>query len=342
MELIKKIGVRILAISLLFAGANWIYNKFFFINFLQDHGTLLYYQENALDADYLYYSASSDFSYDPKTDTNKDRISKIIDENTSFKLKHVTEAAHHAGIFAPAIGRLKENEVKGIVVVMNYRSFSPEWLESFNENSLLQSKVLYEDRPNLVNRVLISLNAYDQVSDKEREENFLAMFKNWKLPLEAPKNTIESWCQVEKYGDWRNPKRQLADHIIKNYAFDLHQNSPRMSDFDQIAVLASEKKLNLIFVIIPENTELSDSLLGKDIISIMNKNRSFLTNRYHKPHENQYVLDIMDILEDDNFIDRLYPTEHYNFEGRKKVAVEIANYLNTIEDDSRRSSEGSR
>jgi len=331
MDILKNIVIRLGLVALLFCGANFIYNQFFFIDFLQDHGTLLYYQQNALDADYLYYSASSDFSYDPKNDTNTDRISTIIDDNTTIKLKHVTEAGHHAGIFAPAIERLDENEVKGIVIVLNYRSFSPEWLESYNENSLLQSRVLYEDRPNLANRVLMSLNAYDQVPDKEREEHFLAMFRDWKLPLEAPKNTIDSWCQVEKYGDWRNPKRQLADHLIKNYAFDLHENSPRMSDFDQIAKSASEKNLNLIFVIIPENVELADSLLGEDIISIMNKNRAFLKKRYHKPNENQHVLDIMDILKDENFTDRDYPTEHYNFEGRNKVAMEVANLLNTIE-----------
>ncbi len=329
--MIKNIGLRIVGIALIFLAANWIYKTYFFEDFLQDHGTLLYYQQNALDADYLYYSASSEFSYDPENDTNQERITKLIGNHTDIPVKHVAEAAHHAGIFAPCVQQLNEGDVKGIVVVLNYRSFSPEWLESNNENSLLQSRTLYENRPVLINRLFMSLNAYEQHSNEEREKRFLEMFNSWPLPLDPPKNTIASWCAVEKYGDWTNPKRQLADHFIKNYGFVLHDQSPRMSDFDLIAQYAKERKLSLLYVLIPENIELAKELLGNDIIQIMNQNRKFLMDRYDRPNDNQYVLDLMDLLKDENFIDRKYPTEHYNFEGRNQVAQQVAGYLEKIE-----------
>jgi len=168
------------------------------------------------------------------------------------------------------------------------------------------------------------------------------MFKDWPLPFASPKNTIDNWCAVEKYGDWTSPKRQLADHFIKNYAIVLHEESPRMKDFDRIAEITEKKNLNLLYVIIPENMELADSLLGSDLIDLMNTNRDFLLKRYHNPEKKQYVLDIMDILRDQNFLDRGFPTEHYNFEGRNKIAIEVAKYLNNIENDTGRSTKGSR
>jgi hypothetical protein len=333
MSLFQKIALRLVFIALVLVLGNWIYSRWFYDDFLDEHGSLLLMQKDHSDADYLYYSASSEFSYHPN-DTNTSRITKLIDEQTKASVKPVALAAHHAGIFAEVIQHLKTNEVKGLIVSLNYRSFSPEWLESHNENSLLQSKVLYGKRPALLNRLLMSLNAYDQVSNDEREKRFLEMFREWKLPYGAPKNTIESWCMVEKYGDWRQPKRQLADHYIKNFAFVLHENSPRMSDFDRIAQMANERNLNLIFIIIPENMEEAHELLGNDLTDLMNKNREFLRKRYHRPKQQQYVLDIMDILNDENFIDRKFPTEHYNFEGRKAVADTIASFLNSIEYDN--------
>ncbi|MGB0403909.1 MAG: hypothetical protein ACPGEG_07415 [Salibacteraceae bacterium] len=334
MEIIKNIAIRLILFIAILIGANWIYTKYFLNDFLDVHGSLLLTQIKNSDADYLYYSASSEFSYDAENDTNKSRITKLIDQQTPFSIKPVTSSAHHAGIFAPVIQQLNSESVKGIVVVLNYRSFSPEWIESFNENSLQQSKVLYEDRPHLLNRLLVSLNAYKPLSDQERTANFKRMFIEWKLPYPAPKNTIDSWCMVEKYGDWRNPKRQLADHFIKNYAFVLNENTPRISDFDKISEIAKDKNLQLLFVIIPENMELANELLGSDLTDLMNTNRTYLNARYDHPEQNQHVLDIMDLLNDDNFTDREFPTEHYNYEGRLKVATTISKKLKELNNDN--------
>jgi hypothetical protein len=332
MKLVKNIALRVVAIILLFTGANWLYTSYFQVGFLDVHGSLLHNQMQSTDADYLYYSASSEFSCTIK-DTNRKSITELMNDQLELNTKPVVLAAHHAEMFAEVIQHLKPNEVTGIIVSLNYRSFSPEWLESHNENSLQQAKTLYAKRPALINRFLLSLNAYDQVDNKTREERFLRMFKEWKLPYAPPKNTVESWCMVEKYGDWRSPKRQLADHYIKNYAFVLHEKSPRLSDFDRISVLAQERNLRLIYVIIPENMEEANDLLGHDLINLMNTNRVFLKERFHKPNQNQFVLDIMDCLNDTNFTDRGFPTEHYDYQGRKQVADSIAHLLNTLEHD---------
>lgn len=334
MDTIKTIALRLLLLTTILIGSKWIYVQYFLNDFLDEHGSLLLTQIKNSDANYLYYSASSEFSYDAKNDTNKSRITKLIDDQTPFSIKPVTSSAHHAGIFAPVIQQLESESVKGIVVVLNYRSFSPEWIESFNENALQQSKVLYENRPHLLNRLLLSLNAYKPLTDQERTDNFKRMFLEWKLPYPAPKNTIDSWCMIEKYGDWRNPKRQLADHFIKNYAFVLNENTPRISDFDNIAQIVKEKEMQLLFVIIPENMELANELLGTDLTDLMNTNRKFLSARYHNPNQKRFVLDIMDLLNDDNFTDREFPTEHYNYEGRLKVANEISKTLIELENDN--------
>lgn len=334
MELAKKIAIKLLAIIAIAVASNWVYNQWFLDTFLDDHGVLLYNQRKYANADYLYYSASSEFNYDIKNDTNKSRITTLMQPLTPYQVKPVTNAARHAGVFADVIEHLPKGKNKGIIVIMNYRSFSPEWLESHNENAVLQSGAMYKNRPMLANRFLLSLNVYDQIPNHQREERFKAMFKEWKLPYPAPKNNIENWCMVEKYGDWRQPKRQLADHFIKNYAFVLHENSPRMADFDKISREAQEKELQLIYIIVPENMELANEMIGKDLTRLMDSNRVFLTQRYHKPEQDQYVLDLMYLLNDRNFNDRHFPNEHYNYEGRLKVAQEVSAYLKLINNDN--------
>ncbi|MDB9725966.1 hypothetical protein OAA90_06255 [Salibacteraceae bacterium] len=330
MEIAKKIALRLLLIAIIISATALIYKRYFHYNFLKKEGILLSRLNHSINADYLFFSASSDYTFDPINDADTTRVSILAMNYCDKSIKSIAEGAHHAGVFKELIKHIPKHQIEGIIVAMNIRSFSPEWLTDINENALQQFAALYKPNPPLMARLNVALKNYPIKTKRELEKKRFEYFSNWKLPYDFPKNNIENWCALEKYGDWRNPKRQLADHYIKSYAFVIDEEHLRLRDFDKIVELAKLKELNLIFHILPEDVQEAQTLIGTELTDLMSANRDFLINRYHFPKKNVWVLDNLEKVDHMDFTDRDFPTEHYNQNGRTIIAKSIAEQLNAI------------
>ena len=84
--------------------------------------------------------------------------------------------------------------------------------------------------------------------------------------------------------------------------------------------------LDVFFNILPENINLADSLVGKELVYLMRKNRDFLVQRYSG--KGVVVIDNLESVQSDYFIDKNWTTEHYTDKGRIIIAKNIVEHLN--------------
>ena len=331
MDFLKKIGLRVLLLAFIVLATAFVYKRYFFTSFLKKEGHLLYMLNRSINADYLFFSASSDYTFDPINDKDTNRVSFLTMNYCDKNIKSIAEGAHHAGVFKELIKHIPKNTVEGIIVAMNLRSFSPEWLTDPNENVLQQFAAIYKPNPPLLARLKVALKDYPIETSQEFDKRQKQYFSEWEIPYEFPKNNIENWCAIEKYGDWKNPKRQLADHYIKSYGLVIRKDHIRIHDFDEIVALANSKNLKLIFHILPEDLEEAQTLIGGSLTNLITANRDFIMERYHQPQNNVWVIDNLEKVSHADFTDRDFPTEHYNQNGRTIIAKAIAQQLKVIQ-----------
>ncbi len=275
------------------------------------------------DADVIYFSASSNFGPDDGSETHPLKISQILSNllGGAIQVEAVNKPASHLGSFNNYLALLPENATcETLVVTVNLRSFGPDWIHSELETSLNQAAVFYNQRPALFNRLLLSLRAYDDRSISERQALRNEAWNNAPLPFEAPMHNVTSWCAVEKWGDWRNPKRQLADQFIKQYGFVIDAQNPRVKDLSSLIERAKARKMQLVLHLLPENLERADELVGNELTSLMRENAAWLQETYK---EDVIWIDNLDLLGDKHFRDRDFPTEHYDADGRLRIAERI-------------------
>jgi hypothetical protein len=77
-----------------------------------------------------------------------------------------------------------------------------------------------------------------------------------------------------------------------------------------------------------ENMEKAQQLLGNDLLFLMQQNRDLLMQRYNK--DGVTVVDNLDAVPNEEFIDQDWTTEHYAQRGRRIVASNVAQSLRFI------------
>jgi len=328
---LTKILIKIAAVLTLLVAFNGIYTHCSMRDYQFHHALERLQIESIQNCEILYFSASSNFSQQYTVEESDPRkLSQFLqDFYPSLQVDAVNKPASHAGTHLKLMEIIEEgSEVQTIVATMNLRSFGPDWVHSNLETALNQSEVMYNHRPALLNRLLVSLKAYDDKTEEERLEDKLSDWGSLPLPYDPPMHNVNAWCAVEKWGDWRNPKRQLADQYIKQFALVLTEDHPRVHDFDQMVELANERGWNLVFNILPENLEVADSLVGAPLTDLMKQNRDWLKERYEA--RGAIVVDNLELLGDAHFTDKNFPTEHFDDTGRKKIAHQLASSMQTI------------
>lgn len=320
MQVIKKIGMTVGLLALLL----WLYPEGAYLHFVEGHADQYLQFQKVKDCDVIYFSASSNFPSEFVEEQDPRKLSQFIaDDFPNLRFEAFNKPASHAGVFAHLLEMFrKDGDAKTFIVTMNLRSFGSDWVFSELETPLNQAAVCYNHRPNLINRALVSLRAYDDLSTEERVALRTQAWDSDPLPFPSPMNTVTSWCAVEKWGDWRNPKRQLADQFIKQYGFVLNEQNPRVQDFDKIAKMAQEEGWTMVFNLLAENTQKADSLLGSELVGLMNDNADWLDERY----ENMGipVINSLNAVDSKHFTDKDFPTEHYDDVGRKIIAKRVA------------------
>lgn len=336
----KKIGLRIIVLAVLLVALNFIYAKWFYENDVQTHSDIInLVREVPQDAQVIYLGESSNYTK-RSDDVEKKSIAEFIgDYYPELNMHGITKPAAHAGIYKVLLENIPQNnDVKTVIVTLNLRSFSANWIYSNLETALQKSLVLIKPYPPLVNRFLLSFKAYDIKSDKEREAQFKAMWDNdtFNFPYDFPYNNVTSWDYAmamsgfkDSLGNLDQAKTELACHFIKNYAFHIDTlNNIRINQFDEIIKLAQKRNWNLVFNLIAENTEKASELVGEDLIFLLERNTKILEDYYSK--RGVLVVNSLNAVEDEQFIDRDWPTEHYAEKGRKAIAKNVAEAIKKL------------
>ena len=339
--MVKKIGIRVLIVALMLVGFNYIYKATLWQKDLATHAHLLpdifTYQDSV---EMLYFGESSNFSYNAEKDSITARISDLIYAHyPSIKAATINSSALHAGTYLPLIKRLPDNTtVKTIIVTLNMRTFNAATIHSRLETAMMKSKVMYLNRPELLNRFLMSLNFYDNKTEQERDED---MWEDWTydtltwLPDTFPYRTVKDWCAAPKFvqadGSYNTEKRSLADHYVKAYAFQIDESNPRVQDFDEIVKVCQQKGIQPVFNLLAENVQYADSLIGDELVYIMRKNRDYLVKRYRE--QGAIVVDNLEAVEGWDYTDQNWTTEHYGQTGRLAIAHNVAIALKAVYGD---------
>jgi len=334
MEL-KKIAIRLIAIAVIAYSLNSVFTRYFWEKELTKEGPELNKLLRLSDScDIIYFGESSNMSYDPVNDMITTSISGLIAAQIPNKVVgDVSHQAYHAGIYLPLIKRIPEgSRVKTIIVTLNLRTLDQACIHSELETALQKQALYYSDQAPVWIHLRAALNDYDNVSPHERD---FRMWKQWTNDtikagsLKFPYPTIKTWCEATKFpladGTEDMPKRSLADHYVKAYAFAVDSDNPRVKDLDEIVMECRAKKINLIFNLLAENTQYADSLVGKPLVDLMKYNRSFLVNYYKR--NGVIVIDNLEGVAGKDYIDQNWTTEHYNYRGRKIIADNAAEVL---------------
>ncbi len=330
MEIVKKIGLRILLLAVIAIATSAIYKRYFYQSFLEKEGFLLYRLNRSVNADYLFFSASSDYTFDSINDIDTSRVSVLTMNYCTKSVKSIAGGAHHAGVFKQLIKHIPKNTIEGIIVSFNIRSFSPKWLTGINENLLQKYTALYKPNPVLISRLTGSLKFYPIRTQKELEQERNAYFSSWPLPYLFPKNTVKNWYSNERRFSTNDSIANISLEYLKSFAFVINDNHSRTKDFDEIVELAKSKNLKLILHVLPENMDEARRLIGDSLTALIQANRDFAIARYHNPTANVWVIDNLEKVRHVDFTDRDFPTEHYNQNGRTIIAKSIAKQLNAI------------
>ncbi|MCE3260213.1 MAG: hypothetical protein K0S12_1854 [Bacteroidetes bacterium] len=334
--MVKKIGIRVIALVIIIALLELVYTFTLYNKDLEEKCEQVVELRKKQDStDIFYFAESSNFST-----REGDSITNSISEITNFfypalKITAINKPATHAGIYRHWLTQidLKNNKPKAVIITLNMRSFDANWIHSKLETPLQESVVLLKPYPKLVNRFLLSLNAFDNKTDQQREHD---MFMDWETPLEFPfpfqHKNVREWDYAMAQGTYKKPdgswdgeKNTLACHYIKTYAFNIKESNPRIKDFDFISNWCEKNGVNLYFNLLAENLQYADSLVGKELVFLMRQNRDYLVKRYHK--NNCKVIDNMELVNGKEFTDQNWTTEHYSYKGRMIIAKNLALHM---------------
>jgi hypothetical protein len=334
---LKKISIRIALLAIILVGLNAVYARWFYEGDIQEHSAIInLVRQVPADADILYIGESSNTTY-REDDLDKRPISAFLGAHfPGLKTYDITKPAGHAGIYKVLLEQVPEdNAVKTVVVTLNLRSFGAQWIHSDLETSLQKSLVLLRPYPPLVNRFLLSFKAYDIQSDREREAAFKRVWKReiLKMPFEFPHENVMDWDAwmakqgvKDRSGNYDQANTQLACHYIKTYGFQVRpESNPRFLQFDEIIALAAERNWNLAFNLMAENTEKAEHLVGEELTYLMRENARLLSDYFEA--KGVTVINNIEALANDQFIDQHWTTEHYDEQGRKTLARQVAQGL---------------
>ena len=335
--MIKKIGIKIGLLLVILIGLNFVYKATLYQSDLKEKcEQALEITNNQNNTDIFYFGESSNFNV-RDDDSIKNSISEIT--NLFFpalKITAINKPATHAGIFKDWLGQinLKHKKPKAIIVTLNLRSFDAAWLHSKLETPLQESMVLVKPYPALFNRFLLSLQAFDNKTEQQREQDMLNDWENTYLEFPFPHKykTVREWDNalaqgsfLKPDGTWDNDKIVLACHYVKGYAFNIKESNPRIKDFDEITQWCQKNKIKLYLNLLAENIEYADSLVGKELVFLMKRNRDYLVQRYNK--NNCRVIDNLELVTGKEFTDQHWTTEHYSYKGRMIIARNISESL---------------
>ena len=330
---LRKLGMKLLLLTAVLALLDVLYYYTFYPKDLQEHCSLMSLSQKAVQDHYdiVYLGESSNHSFS-EADTDKRYICMMVEDFLpGHKVGNLAKDACHAGIYYDILRNIpQENDIQTVIVTVNMRSFSSEWINSNLETALRKEQVMMKKAPALYKRMLLAFKAYTHWTEEEREEEVLKGLKqqHFNIP-DFPYHNASEWDRaIGKNGmlfDGSYPSADtiaLACHYIKDFAYQLDEQNPRIRDLDNIVKLCQKRGWNLIFSILADNMDQINALVGPELPWLMRQNNQYIINRYE--HQGVTVVDNYNAVRDEDFLDRDFPTEHYTQTGRLTIARNIA------------------
>lgn len=333
----RNIALRVLAIGVLLTGMNFIYSYFYFEGDLQKYAPIVNEIRGLPRDTRILYIGESSNTTTSKQDLDQRSISAFFSEYyPEMVVGQITQPAAHAGIFKSYLEAIDpDTKIETVIVTLNLRSFNAEWIHSGLETPLRKGTIMLQDHPPLWNRFLLAFKAYPVSTEKERYKTVNDVWKDelLLLPKTFPYRTTFEWKDaLEKREEKtkQNPaelaRLKLEKEFVCSYAFRIDTlTNPRIADLNGIIELARERKWHLVFNLMAENTENAREVCEEELIGIIRDNRDLLVDYFTR--RGVTVVDQLETVSNADFVDREWPTEHYNQNGRKKIARKLAEAL---------------
>lgn len=329
--------IKIVKKTLLLAGVlavlELVYRVTFYPGDLREHCTLMALSQIPVNehAQIIYLGESSNKTYrNGENDTA--HISEMIAEQMpEYRFGHITKDAAHTAVYYDILRNIPRNsDVHTVILTVNMRSFSSEWIYSNLENSFRKQQVFMRRGPALWRRLQLDLKLNSSWTDEEREQLLVEGFKNQKFDCGPgfPYHNAYDWDHDLAWGLWHPNGRELSQdsvpmacHYIKIFAYTLDENNVRIKDLDKIVKLCNERNWRLVLNILPDNTDQISAMVGDELITLMKKQNAYIVDRYTA--NGVLVVNNWNLARDEDFIDRDFPTEHYGARGRHAIATHI-------------------
>jgi len=247
----------------------------------------------------------------------------------------LSKDACHAGVYYDILCNIpRKNPVKTVIVTVNLRSFSSEWIYSDLEKPLQKEQIMMKKAPALYKRMLLAFKAYAHWSENERQKLVRKGFEEQtlKMPYYFPYHNAAEWDHAIGSQDhlFNGQKVSwdtiaLTCHYIKDFAYQLDDDNPRIKDLDKIVKLCHRRGWKLVFHILADNMDQIKTLAGPDLEFLMKQNAQYIIHRYQP--QNVTVVNNQYMVRDRDFFEREFPTEHYNQHGRQIVAEAVADAI---------------
>jgi len=343
MKKLKDLLIRILIIIVMLIIMNIIYERFYYEKDIQRYSPLInMVREMDIEAKILYLGEASNKTFH-KDDLDKRKISQMLNDfYPEIVVEDITKPAAHVGIYYHLLRQIpKDSKVNTVVVTLNLRSFGMDWMHSKLESPLQKSLVLLRPYPALINRMLLSFKAYSNIQEKEGRDIVKKLWKNEEFDttkgFEYP--SVFRWDRGmalkgirDKEGKYDKSQTELACHFVKSYAFVVDTIShPRMEDLDRIVELSEKRGWNLVFNLMAENMEKAEQLVGSQLTMLMSENRNKL--KVYLEGKGAIVVDNLELIEDIEYIDQHWTTEHYTEKGRKQIASNVAEAISILHEN---------
>lgn len=328
------IAFRVLALIGLMILFNWIYTETTWVKERSHHADL----KDSLDkysqtTDILFLSSSSNYFFLAK-DTSHQMISEMVDSQMpEWRVNAIHKGYMHAGVFLNLLENLPDTtSVKQLIIEMNLRSFGPFWVYSEVETRYAIQKLLMDEKyPPILKRLAFAFDFYDNKSNAERKEQYVGEWKTKKLkfPWDFEYEYVQQWDKalaksgryVREDGKWDWDKIGQACNQVKAFGFQIDTlDHPRIVDFDAIVHFAKERSWPVYLVLMPEDYEKANDLVGKELPWLMDQAAELLLERYSA--QGAKVINLVNLLDRDYFYEP-YPTEHYISSGKKMIADSI-------------------
>ncbi len=355
---------RFLVFGIVFFLVNWIYKVTLYPEERYKFSRVAGQLDTAFKtSDIVYLGESSNTSFNPWTDTLGYSVSQWLQYyfDSSVRVTGVSHDGYHVGMFRKMLGLLPERGKNGrmptLVVTVNMRSFGPAATFNPNEASNQQEAVFYSHRLPLLNRIFVSLHHYDNRNSLEMEREKFRWWRTHDLTLEDESgmsligntySTCKSWFGDLSTKNYELPQeiRNMADAYVKEFAWIMDNDNPRLQDLKLMVEECNEKRVNLVLLLLVPNRAHADSLFGKQLTQYIDYNLEFLRSKirqWRREIETKQgdcasglgeltLVDIPALYQKNygsfpsssHYTDQFFPTEHVDAHVRGFIALQLA------------------